>query len=228
MAMIRRRAGESRTRLWTALPEKATVLSSDIHGTFFDTVYMGEPLHCFLKMIGAHQVKNAVTALTALEVLKEKGFPVPAEAVREAFAAVCFPARLEVLGKDPLILLDGAHNPDGAAALGAAVRQYLSGKTIVGIVGMLADKDVDRSLKEVLPLLQEVIAVEPDNPRKMTAEELAEAAKPLCPLVSPGKDLLSAYREARQKAGPSGVVLVFGSLYLASAVRPIILSETSE
>ena len=174
-------------------------------------------------IVGEHQVKNAVTALTALEVLQEKGWSISTRAIQEGFAQARIPARMEILGRDPLILLDGGHNPGCAAALREVLTQHLSGKKLVAVMGMMADKDSRTALSILAPLFSAVRTLKPENPRSLSAEELAAEAATWCSDSQPCTDRLRAVEEAKQLAGEDGAVIICGSFYLAAEVRPLLL-----
>ncbi|HBN81851.1 MAG TPA: bifunctional folylpolyglutamate synthase/dihydrofolate synthase [Ruminococcaceae bacterium] len=219
MEVIRRTAKERSNRLLIADPAMFTGVSSNLHGT--DFTYEDTRIH--MSLIGGHQVKNAAAAVTALEVLREKGFSLPAEKIREGFASVRFPARLELLCGSPVVLLDGAHNPNGTAALAAAIRQYLPGRKIVAVMGMLADKDVRSAIRELDGLFSQVVTLTPDNPRAMDAETLAGLWRGLSVRAGAAKTDEAALERALSCAGPDGAVVICGSLYLAARLRPAAL-----
>lgn len=169
-------------------------------------------------LAGAHQVQNA---LTALEAVRRCGLRVSETALRDGLQTVCFPARLELLQRDPVVILDGAHNPEGAAALAAAVAPY-SGR-LTAVMGMMEDKDYDTVLSVLAPLCRSIITVQVrGNPRSLTAAALARAASVYCNSVTAA----SSYKQALALAGEQsagGPVLVCGSFYLAGAIRQKVL-----
>lgn len=219
MAVIEETAGRRHNRLLKADPKMLSEVSSDLRGTRF--VYRGALFE--LPLIGEHQVKNAATALTALAVLGQKGFVLPLEKIQAGFRVVRFPARLELLCERPVFLLDGAHNPNGAAALAAALRKYLPGCEITAVMGMLADKDSRAAIGNLAGVFSRVITLTPDNPRALNGRELAERwqefSVPAAPMDDPG----AAVKRALSLAGADGAVVVCGSLYLAAQLRPITL-----
>lgn len=183
--------------------------------------YKDKPLK--LKLIGKHQICNAKLALAVIERLNETGaLSIRDDHIAQAFAQATMPARLELLSTRPIILLDGAHNPAGMQALGQAIQDYLSHKKIVCIMGMLQDKDSNSSLEYLDGLVDEVITLEPNSPRRQTADELAEKAVKFFDRVYPMDNFGAAIDKAMDMAGENGVVLVCGSLYLASQLRPLI------
>ncbi len=181
---------------------------SDLSGTDFS--YRGAAYH--VGMIGEHQVQNAVTAAEALNALP---FGIPASAVDAALREAFMPARLEMIRRSPLLLLDGGHNLHAARAL----KKALGGMKLTAIVGMMADKDVDGYAAELAPVLKRVITVEvKGNPRSMTAKALAEVFGTYVPDTSPA----AGYAEALTAADDGSGLLVCGSLYLAGEIRPLL------
>ena len=214
-AVIRRIAGERHNRYLNAAAEHVRAVSSDLFGTELD--WNGVRLR--LPFLGEHQVQNAAAALAALDVLRGRGLSIPDSAVARGFSGASFPARLEVLSRSPLVLLDGAHNPGGAAALAAAVRRYLPGREVVAVTGMLADKDVDAVLRNLSGLFSHVVTVAPNGPRAMSARELADRWNRLGASAEPAAEGEEALQRAAELLAPGGAVVICGSLYLAGDLR---------
>ena len=172
-----------------------------------------------LPLAGAYQVRNAATALTSLEVLADRGWRIPEAAVRRGLAAVRWPGRFEVLRRNPTVLLDGAHNAHGMAAAAESLERLFPGRKLTFVLGILADKDVERMLDRVVPLARRVYTIRPDSPRALPAEALADllrrrgAEAVSCGSVGEAVDAAAAF------AGPEGTVCALGSLYAAAAVR---------
>ena len=234
LAVVRQAAEERHNRLVVAEPSAVRLLSAGLDGSVFafcaDSVTEGGERVYTTPLIGQHQLYNAAAALYTVGVLRDKGLTIPEEAVRQGLARTQFPARLERLGEVPTVLLDGAHNPGGASALAAAIREHLADTRIIAVIGMLADKDVSTVLSQLVPLFAGVITVTPPNPRAMTAADLAEQIAVYGVPVQAEEDYTAAFREAQRQAAafdaPTAIV-VCGSLYLASAMRPVILSVLS-
>lgn len=166
-----------------------------------------------LQLRGEHQIKNAVTAITAARTLG-----VSEAAVARGTAMTAMPARVEVLSADPLVILDGSHNPDGVGALAAALQGMTGGQRVTAVVGMLADKDVSAALSKLAPLCNSIITVRVPNPRTMSAAALARVCRGLCGDVTAATSQVQALRLARAKAA-GGPIVICGSLYLASSIR---------
>ena len=124
-----------------------------------------------------------------------------------------WPARFMVIGEDPLFIMDGAHNRDAAQKLFQTVSQVLKGRRIVGIMGMLADKEYDEVVKTMAPCMAQVFTVTPpENPRALPAEELARSAERCGLHAQACGNLDEAVKRAEKAAGGEDVILAFGSL----------------
>ena len=217
MEVIRRAAMKQHNRLVEAAPSVLSVVSSGLHGT--ELRYEGLSLH--LPLLGEYQVKNAATALAALSVVQEHGYSIPDQALMEGFAAVRFPARMELLSENPLVFLDGAHNPDGTHALAETLRNHLAGRSLVGLIGMLADKDVHTAAENLDGLFEQVVTVTPDNPRAMPAEELTAIWRVHGTPAYPVEGVSAAFDKALTLLKENGALVICGSLFLAGEIRPI-------
>lgn len=136
----------------------------------------GEYDEVFLPLYGAHQAQNAALALAAVEAFTGEE-PLGDELVHEAFAQVTSPGRLEIVRRSPTIVLDAAHNPHGAAALVAALQDSFTFSPLVGVVGVMADKDYEGVLAELEPALAHIVCTQNSTPRAMPAAELGEVAE---------------------------------------------------
>ena len=136
----------------------------------------GEYDEVFLPLYGAHQAHNASLALAAVEAFIGDE-PLGYELVREAFAQMTSPGRLEVVRRSPTIVLDAAHNPHGAAALAEALEDSFTFSPLIGVVGVMADKDHEGMLAELEPVLAHVVITQNTTERAMPAAELAEIAE---------------------------------------------------
>lgn len=180
-------------------------------------------------LLGEHQIYNSVTAAEACRVLRSQGFAVSDSDIRYGIANTIFPARLELISKTPLVLLDGAHNPGGAQALESALLALKNegcGKLTV-IMGMLADKDWQHSAERIARCADTFVAVTPDNPRALPAAELAGYALRFCGTVQCPKthaEACAAEQLALLRA-EGGTLVVCGSLYLAAQLRPVLYNN---
>ena len=177
------------------------------------TAYIYKDKEYSLSLCGEYQIENS---LTAIETVSASGFNIPYETVKKALGTTFFPARAEIICRNPLVVLDGAHNPDGARAIAEIMKKY--GGRITAVIGMMRDKDYDAVLKETLPYCKAAVAVTVENmPRSLECEKLAAAANRYCPCVT-AESYGSAIEKSRLSAGDDPI-FVFGSLYLAGGIR---------
>lgn len=171
-------------------------------------------------MLGQHQVRNAALALAARELLPE---PLVEDAVRRGLAATCWPGRLEVFSRNPLVLVDGAHNPDGIRALCQALPGILGGKKLRLVLGILGDKAGDEILAEIVPLATAgLIVTKPDNPRAAQPMMVAEMAKRYLlsgVTVTVAETVSTAVNNGLAKLRADEALCVAGSLYTISEAR---------
>ncbi len=168
-------------------------------------------------LCGEHQIYNA---LTVIETVKAVGIKISDEIVAQGIYDASIPARLEIISKKPLVVLDGAHNLNGGMALKGFLGKH---KNAVAIIGMMADKDCDSFLKVTLPFVKKVITVTvKENKRTMSAKELADLAEKYCRDVQ----VAESYKQAIELAAKeeSTPIFVFGSLYLAGGLRDDLIS----
>lgn len=183
-----------------------------------------------LGLIGDHQANHAAMAVEiALALWREFGYDIPDEAILRGLEAARMPARIEVLRRRPLLLLDGCHNPDGAAVLAKTLAKAKYEENLVGVLGVLADKDYKKMLEQLAPAFAKIYTVTPNCPRALSAEALqrearfhleAEAADSVPHALRAAVD----YAEDNNLAG----VVVCGSLYLAAEARPWLLKEAEK
>ena len=176
-------------------------------------IYKGEKFE--LSLLGDFQVENS---LVAIETARNSGYDISYDTIYKGIKNAFFPARLEVISKAPLVLLDGAHNPDGAKVLAKELSK--SKEKPIAIVGMMKDKNVKEVLETVLPYCEKAVCCSvPNNPRSMNGEELLNVASEFCPCVT-AESLESAVEKTKGEN-----CVIFGSLYLASAIRPLLLEK---
>ena len=178
------------------------------------------PLH------GAHQGLNAAIALAATEAFF--GEALAPDIVEEGFAAVRVPGRLEVLGRRPLLLVDGAHNAAGMAALANALTEEFAVEgTKVAVVGMLQGRDPSAMLEPLANVgVRLIVACEPNSPRAMPVAAVAEAGRALGLDVYEELDVHDALRVARGMVDAEGLVVVAGSLYVVGSARADVLASS--
>ena len=182
----------------------------------------------FLPLYGAHQGQNAALALAAVEAFAGDE-PLDAELVHEAFGEVSSPGRLEIIRRSPTIVLDAAHNPHGAKAVAEALEDSFTFNPLVGVVGVMADKDYEGVLAAFEHVFAEVVCTQNSTPRAMPAEELAEVARGIfgSDRVHVAPRLDDAIEKAATLAETGGVygsggVLVTGSVITVGEARAML------
>ncbi|MFL6270477.1 MAG: bifunctional folylpolyglutamate synthase/dihydrofolate synthase [Actinomycetes bacterium] len=186
----------------------------------------------FLPLYGAHQAQNAALALAAVEAFLGEGQPLDDEVVRAAFAEVTSPGRLEVVRRSPTIVLDAAHNPHGAEATGAALEDSFTFDPLIGVIGVMTDKDADGVLAAFEPHLAHVVCTQNSTDRALSADRLAETAREIygedrvtvVPRLADAIDQAAALAEAGAAASVgSGAVLVTGSVITVGEARRLLV-----
>ena len=172
-----------------------------------------------LPLAGAYQPKNALVAVTAIEVLKKKGYHISDGNLVTGLATVRWPGRFEVLGHDPVFILDGAHNPQGIEATADSLLRHFPERKIVFVVGVMADKEVGLMMSYIAPLAGAFFTVRPDNPRAMEPKTLAEILMPYGAPVTAMDTITDGVAEALRMAGKDGIVCALGSLYFSGEIR---------
>ena len=182
-----------------------------------------------ISMVGRHQAENLKTALATLEILRKSGaVKLDREALYEGLKRAWQPGRFEVISEDPLVIIDGAHNEAGAQALQETMAQHFAGKKILLVAGILADKEIDSIVKFLTKITDHIIVTEPDNPRKLAAEKLAEHVADFGVAAEVVSDVEAAVHRAKELADGYDVILFAGSLYLIGDVRRLWRNERGE
>ncbi len=234
-AVIARRAYEKGCRLYDVSGVKFAIVQDDpaeqmVSMQIMETDYS----EVVISMTGRHQAENLKTALAVIEVLRrQRAIRVERSALYRGLKKAVQPARFEIIeGRRewleegryaPMIIVDGAHNEAGAAALAETVHKYFEGRNVLLVTGILADKEVDKVLDHFAGISEYVLVTAPDNSRKLSAADLAEKFR------SRGRQPLGiaetaeeSVSQVRQIQGWYDVVLFAGSLYLAGTVRRLI------
>ena len=177
-----------------------------------------------LPLLGEHQLKNAAVALETVEVLRRRGWKIDENSVAGGLAGVKWPVRFELARKEPPFIIDGAHNPQCAEALAAALEKYLPGKKNIFLIGVLADKEYDKIIAFLRPYARLFVCVTPESPRALAADALAEYLRSLgeeavsCRSIAEGVSAAMSYNLP---------VVACGSLYMAGHVREAVTGEAS-
>ena len=178
-----------------------------------------------LPLLGIHQIENAAVTYTAL---KASGIPISDEAIQRGFAEVKWPARFEILRREPPIVIDSAHNRDSARRLRETLDEYFPEIPVILIFCALEDKDIDGMLEELKPRLERVVATRADHPRAPSAEWIAEQVKEAGIPVEAVSPVASALERALELAGDRKLVVSAGSVAFAGEVSAAWRSEQNE
>lgn len=204
-------------------------VSPDGYGTRFSVQgSFGSYPQVWMPIIGSHQAENAATAIVAVEQFLGRG--IADEVLRSALADSVSPGRLHVVSKEPLVVLDGAHNPPGLASLRQSIESHFGSPKTVGLVGMLSDKDVYSSATELVGVFDELVITSVPSERGSSAKELSAIFEDAGVVVSAvQEDYRSAYELASRLASESDAALfVTGSLYLVGAVLGYLQEEDGD
>lgn len=179
----------------------------------------------YIPLLGKYQLMNAATAITAVLVLREyMGVAISDKAIPEGLSVTEWPGRLELVHRQPYVLLDGAHNPQGAQSLADAIKNYFPHNRVIMVLGILADKDVNAILEVLVPLAAYIITTRPDSPRAMEAERLLLLVREMNVQGQAIDNIECAVQTSLDMAEPDDLVVISGSLYLIGRVRTYLKS----
>lgn len=174
----------------------------------------------FVSLVGDYQPSNIATALKCIDILKEKGYGLTDEAVRSGMGCVYWPARFEIINEDPLMIYDGAHNPEGLRACIDSIKRFFNGQRVNIISGVMKDKDVSQMLPVISEVANEAFTVTPDNPRSMKSNEYADHFNRYGIKAYSFDTVEEGVRAALEASKKAGVPLVsLGTLYMYGDVR---------
>ncbi len=169
-----------------------------------------------IPLLGRYQLDNAAAAIAALEVIAEKGFHISKESISVGLAKVNWPGRLQVLSRQPLLVVDGSHNTESAGKLREALKEYFKFDRAILIIGVSADKDLGGIVSELKPLFNTVIATHSTHPRAMPTASVAAELRQQGTEALPTEDIATALPLALSLAGPRDLICVTGSLFVVA------------
>ena len=182
-----------------------------------------------IPLLGDYQMENAAAAVAAVESLSSvQGLEVSPEAISEGFKSVSWPCRMELLGREPLVIADGAHNDYSVDCLLESLPHYFDYDRLVVIAGFSRDKNVEAMVRSIAPAADFAIAAQARHPRALDVNELADMLRKEGADTSNVASPREALESARALAGPGGLVLATGSLFLAAEVREAALGIEPE
>lgn len=187
-----------------------------LEGQVFDC---GSRKKLVLPLLGDHQLHNASVVLSIADTLIGEGWKISEQNIYDGIRDVRWPGRFDIVCRKPLFIIDGGHNPQCIEALVKNIRDYLAGKKVIALTGVLADKDYADMYKPVMPLVDRFVCITPPNPRKLEAEQLARYLRQAGAQAQASERILDGVKKAMDLAGEDGVVLCFGSLYSIGGIR---------
>lgn len=209
LSVIKDTVKEKNGRLLIGDVSAAEILSEDIFGT--EISYNG--LTVKIPLVGRHQVENTVGVITAARALG-----ISDEFIKKGIESTVIHARMEIISRSPVIMLDGGHNPECAAALENVLVRFADDKSITVLIGMMADKDTKDYLAAILPHCKTAVFTKPSNPRAEDENVLLREGKCFCRDVVSVKDPKDAYKKAMSLVKNGDMLLVCGSFYLLSDI----------
>ena len=210
--VIEKRAKELGVSMRATRDTPLTVREMTLSGTVAD---YGAWKNMRIPLLGTYQPRNLANVLAAIPLLREAGLEISDEAVYEGLAHVCWRGRFEKLCDEPLILSDGAHNPEGVDAAVDSIKAYFGAQRVLLLCGVMADKDYHGMVKTLAPIAARVFTLTPDNPRALPATDLADAFKEAGIPAIGFADVPSAVAAAFDEALKTGTPLIsLGSLYM--------------
>ena len=176
-----------------------------------------------IKLAGEHQIANASVAIVAAKLVSKQDDRINELALHIGVANTFWPGRLERIGEKPDVILDGAHNPNGAEALRKALDKFYPNQKRIFVIGMMGDKDMQHVLHTIVRPMDLVYTVPADGGER--AAKPQELANIIGANAAPRSDVYEAYLEAVNEAGSSGVVVICGSLYLVGTFKTRLMEE---
>lgn len=181
-----------------------------------------------IKLIGKFQLDNACLAIDTIKVLQKKGYFISEAAIKEGLLNTKWHGRMECILSKPLFFIDGAHNEDAAKRLKESLELYFSKKRLFFMMGVLADKEYDKIIKQLVPMAEKIITITPNNPRALKASELAEHIMPYHKRVEAAKSLDWAVKKLLSLTAEEeeSVIVAFGSLSFLGELVEIVEKST--
>ena len=224
METIKEVSNEREAQLFAAPIDSIIIRKYDEYSIKFDVELSDEKFHDLeIKLLGKHQVNNAVVALTAIKILsRHNNLNVSEASIRNGLKKARWPGRLEVLRRKPTLLLDGAHNTHGAKALKESIQEIFKYNKLIVVIGVLEDKDVEGILNEIIPLSDKVIITKPNNPRAISVDILGEKIKTFHKEVLIYENINDAVDKSLKISKEDDLVLYCGSLYMIGDIRTVL------
>ena len=215
-AVFERVCAEKNTVLAKADFDSLNLKKHTLDGQVFDC---GDRKDLVLPLLGDHQLHNASVVLSVVDTLKQIGWNISEQSIRDGLRDVQWPGRFDIITRSPLFIIDGGHNPQCIEALVKNIEDYLKDRKVVAITGVLADKDYADMYVPVMPYIQKFVCITPPNPRKLEGMELAKYLRDKGADAVGSVTIEDGVKMALEIAGDDGVILCFGSLYSIGSIR---------
>ena len=216
---------DAAARLIITDPTAFTARTRTIDGQVFD--YRARR-HLRIQLLGNYQMENAMAVLDIIDCLQRRGWGISEDAIRVGVAQATWPGRFEVLSRDPLLIVDGAHNPNGVEALVDTIRTYFPDQKINFVMGVMKDKDYHTMLRLIAPYAARFITELPDAHRALRPDELkSEIRAYFDGPVETADSVTAAVERAMEIAeGTDVITICFGSLYQVAEIRNYFISSS--
>ncbi|NLK37067.1 MAG: bifunctional folylpolyglutamate synthase/dihydrofolate synthase [Epulopiscium sp.] len=196
------------------------VLKQDLSQTVFSVTneFFSYP-NITLSLLGTYQIENCCAVLLACHVLQSQGISITEKAILNGIKNACWNGRMELIQKNPTVIIDGAHNVDGIEMLVTSIIHYFSSKNITLLLGVLEDKEYNKMVQAILPYVKTIVLTEPHNERKLSVAQLEKELSHWQGNVYKNPDIGQAYSLALQLTPPEDVLICCGSLYMIGKLR---------
>ena len=216
LSVIREKAAKTGSAVYTVDHGAIRVRGMNLDGTVMDFCDI-EGLR--LPLLGMYQPINCARVLRAIEILNTQGLEIPTEAIHRGIGLARWPARFEIIDRDPTTVFDGAHNPEGIEAAVKSIEHYFGRGNVVAVSGVLSDKDYGFIAGEINKVARRVFTITPDSVRALSAKDFADCINERGGSASPTESIGEALSKAREYARANALsVVCLGSLYTYSDV----------
>lgn len=178
-----------------------------------------------LALLGVHQVQNCNVVINCCEALMDMGVKITKETILKGLKLVKWPGRLEIMRRNPLVVMDGAHNIDGIKKLTESIDKYFTYNNMILILGILADKQVDEMINTICPKATKVIAVTPHSERAELCEDLRDRVLLCNENCEAVMDYEKAYEKALSYCKDEDMIIISGSLYMVGDMRKVVRNK---
>ncbi|WP_461205537.1 bifunctional folylpolyglutamate synthase/dihydrofolate synthase [Clostridium sp. DL1XJH146] len=213
---------KNNSRLIKVKKDNVKLISSTLKGQKLEIKTFANRYSINLSLLGKHQMKNCLMALTTIDLLRSLRIKIDEEAINKGLVKVRWKGRFELIKKEPLVIIDGAHNYDGIKNLISSIDEYTKYDRLIIIIGILGDKDMQSGIMELAEKAYKIICITPNNERAKNGERLMQEIIKYNENVSFIKDYNEAFSVALNSCGKDDLLLVCGSLYMIGDMRKII------